>query len=284
MRREIKDLIGQATGQAAVHTRPLAGGCVGEVLRVELENGKIIVAKTGEAGGGLAVEGRMLRYLSEMSALPVPCVLYADDRLLLMTYIPNSGGPDARSQAHAAELLAALHGVAAENFGLDFDTLIGGLRQPNDWDKSWRDFFRDQRLLYMGRAAMDAGRLPGRLFGRLEALAGRLDKWLDGNEKPSLVHGDMWTGNVLCRDGRIAGFVDPAIYYGEAEIELAFSTMFATFGDPFFRRYHELRPIRPGFFEERRELYNLYPLLVHVRLFGGSYVGSLEGTLSRFGF
>ncbi|HEC90613.1 MAG TPA: fructosamine kinase [Alphaproteobacteria bacterium] len=284
MRGETKDLIRQATGQAVVGARPLAGGCVGEVLRVELENGEIIVAKTGEAGGGLAVEGRMLSYLSEMSALPTPCVLYADDRLLLMTYIPNSGGLNARSQAHAAELLAALHGVTAKNFGLDFDTPVGGLRQPNTWQASWRDFFRDQRLLYMGRVAMDAGRLPGRLFGRLEALAGRLDKWLDGNEKPSLVHGDMWTGNVLCRGGRIAGFVDPAIYYGEAETELAFSTMFATFGDSFFRRYHELRPIRAGFFEERREIYNLYPLLVHARLFGGSYVQSVEGTLSRFGF
>ena len=280
----LPDLIGQATGQAAVHTRPLGGGCVGEVFRVVLENGDVIVAKTGGPGSGLAVEGRMLRYLAEMSALPVPDVIHADDRLLLITYIPASGGLDAASQTHAAELLAALHNVEAENFGLDFDTLIGGLRQPNTWQASWPDFFRDHRLLHMGRVAMDGGRLPGRLFGRLEALAGRLDKWLDGNEKPSLLHGDMWTGNVLCDGGRIAGFIDPAIYYGEAEIELAFSTLFATFGDPFFRRYNELRPIRPGFFEERRDLYNLYPLLVHVRLFGGSYVRSVEGTLTRFGF
>ncbi len=304
MRREFEDLISQATGLAPVRSRPLAGGCVGEVFRVELENGDIIVAKTGgqetggkdagrqetgKAGSGLAIEGRMLRYLSEMSDLPVPGIIHApslgdNDRLLLMTYIPATGGLNAASQAHAAELLAALHGVTAENFGLDFDTLIGGLHQPNDRDKSWRDFFRDHRLLYMGRQAMDAGRLPGRIYQRLEALAGRLDKWLDGNERPSLLHGDMWTGNVLCRGDRIAGFVDPAIYYGEAEIELAFSTLFATFGDPFFRRYNELRPIRAGFFEERRDLYNLYPLLVHVRLFGGSYVGSLEGTLARFGF
>jgi fructosamine-3-kinase len=289
MRRETKDLIRRATGQAPVRVRPLAGGCVGEVFQVELENGEIIVAKTGGAGSGLAVEGRMLRYLSQASELPLPSVICSpgpgdNDRLLLMTWIPTSGGLNAASEIHAAELLAALHGVTAENFGLDFDTLIGGLHQPNKWQASWPDFFRDQRLLYMGREAMDAGRLPGRLYQRLEALAGRLDKWLDGNEKASLVHGDMWTGNVLCQGGRIAGFVDPAIYYGDAEIELAFSTLFATFGDPFFRRYAELRPIRPGFFEERRDLYNLYPLLVHVRLFGGSYVQSVEGTLAKLGF
>ena len=93
----------------------------------------------------------------------------------------------------------------------------------------------------------------------------------------------MWTGNILCRGDRIAGFVDPAVYYGDAEIELAFSTLFGTFGQPFFRRYQELRPLEPGFFEQRRDLYNLYPLLVHVRLFGGSYVDSVDRTLSRFG-
>ena len=93
----------------------------------------------------------------------------------------------------------------------------------------------------------------------------------------------MWSGNVLTKDGRIAGFVDPAIYYADSEIELAFSTLFSTFGDAFFRRYDELRPLRPGFFEERRDLYNLYPLLVHVRLFGGSYVGSVERALARYG-
>jgi len=118
---------------------------------------------------------------------------------------------------------------------------------------------------------------------RLEKLAGRLGDWIDASAAPSLIHGDMWTGNVLCNHGRISGFVDPAIYYADAEIELAFSTMFGTFGDAFFGRYGEHRPLRPGFFEERVDLYNLYPLLVHVRLFGGSYVGSVDRTLARFG-
>ncbi len=80
------------------------------------------------------------------------------------------------------------------------------------------------------------------------------------------------------------GFVDPAIYYAHPEIELAFTTLFGTFERPFFDRYHELRPIAPGFFEERRDIYNLYPLLVHVRLFGGSYVSSVERTLRQFGY
>ena len=86
------------------------------------------------------------------------------------------------------------------------------------------------------------------------------------------------------REGRIAGFVDPAIYYADAEIGLAFSTLFSTFSDAFFARYGEIRPMRPGFFEERRDIYNLYPLLVHARLFGGHYASSGERTLKRFGY
>ena len=120
------------------------------------------------------------------------------------------------------------------------------------------------------------------LRARLETLAGQLERWLT-EPRPALIHGDLWGGNVLAASGRISGFIDPAIYYADAEIELAFSTLFNTFGKAFFSHYNELRPLAPGFFEERRDLYNLYPLLVHVRLFGGGYVGSVERTLKRFG-
>ena len=173
--------------------------------------------------------------------------------------------------------------MRGEAFGLERDTLIGGLPQPNPRTESWLVFFRDRRLQYMAREAHRAGRLPAAVLGRVESLAGRLDEWIDEPPHPALIHGDMWTGNVLCHGGRISGFVDPAIYYADPEIELAFSTLFGTFGDSFFGRYNELSPLRPGFFGERKDLYNLYPLLVHVRLFGGSYVGGVERILSRFG-
>ena len=94
----------------------------------------------------------------------------------------------------------------------------------------------------------------------------------------------MWTSNILATGDRVTGFIDPAIYYANPEIELAFTTLFGTFGDWFFERYREINPIQPGFFHGRRDIYNLYPLLVHVRLFGGSYVNSVESTLRRFGF
>ena len=113
-------------------------------------------------------------------------------------------------------------------------------------------------------------------------MAGRLGRWIDEPDQPGLIHGDCWGGNVLCRRGRVAAFIDPAIYYADPDMELAFGTLFATFGPAFFRRYQDIRPLRPGFFEARRDLYNLYPLLVHVRLFGGTYLTGVERVLDRF--
>mgnify|MGYP000393893377 CR=1 FL=1 len=284
MRPGTEDLIENITGTRPLGVSVLSGGCVGEVYKVRMPGGQELVAKAGGPGSGLAVEGFMLDYLGRNSALPVPEVLHASDTFLLMTCIPSGSVLSPRSQAQAADLLSALHDIAGETYGFERDTLIGGLVQPNPRSPRWIDFFRDHRLLYMAHEALDAGRLPASLMDRIETLAGRLDRWLTEPDRPSLIHGDMWTGNVLCSGDGVTGFVDPAIYFADAEIELAFSTLFGTFGDAFFRRYAERRPIRPGFFEERREIYNLYPLLVHARLFGGSYVQSVEGTLSRFGF
>jgi len=267
------------------NTAPLGGGSVAQVYQIDLVDGSRLVAKQDrQARGQLCIEGDMLRYLSANSQLPVPAVLYNDDDLLLIEYVEGSSRFGHQSQRHAAELLAGLHSISATSFGFEYDTLIGGLHQPNTWTESWLSFFRDQRLLAMGRQAMDAGRIPGQVFNRLERFAGSLEKWLAEPDRPSLIHGDAWTGNILAAGDKITAFVDPAIYFADAEIELAFTTLFGTFGDSFFERYDEIRPIRPGFMEERRIIYNLYPLLVHVRLFGGSYVESVSQTLASFGY
>jgi fructosamine-3-kinase len=272
-----------AIGRRPARLSPLSGGCIAEIYRVDFEDGERLVAKLAGADGDLALEAYMLGYLGAQSELPVPAVVHSAPDLLIMTYIETSGSLSASAERHAAELLAALHGVTAPAFGHERDTLIGPLHQPNPQSPSWRDFFRDQRLVHMARVALEAGRLPATTMARIETLAGKLDEWIEEPDQPSLIHGDMWGGNVLARDGRIAGFVDPAIYYADPEIELAFSTLFSTFGAPFFERYTEIRPLKSGFFEIRRELYNLYPLLVHVRLFGGGYLGGVEATLTKLG-
>lgn len=282
---DVRRLVETAVSVPITDISPLSGGCIGQVYRITLQGGKRLVAKVDSgADPRLGVEAFMLRYLSNHSKLPVPDVVYSDDRLLIMTFLPGDSRFPSQTQEHAAELLAELHNHSADAFGLEKDTLIGGLHQPNPWTSSWLDFFREHRLLHMAGEGVKSGRLPQAVLRRLQRFCDHLHKWLAEPERPSLIHGDVWTTNVLAVGNKITGFVDPAIYYAHPEIELAFTTLFGTFGEPFFARYQALRPLSPGFFEERRDIYNLYPLLVHVRLFGGSYVSSVERTLRRFGY
>lgn len=276
-------LIGQRLGQDVRQAEPIGGRADAPVWKLVLADGRTVAAKLGQSGAALQLEAAMLGELRDKAGLPTPEVLQADDDLLVMAYVETSGGIDPAVERHAAELIAGVHAVGAEAYGFDYDTPIGGLVQPNAWLDSWRTFFAEQRLLGMGRMAHDAGRLPAAVLARIERLAGRLERWIDEPARPALVHGDLWAGNVLTRNGRVAAVIDPSIYYADPEIELAFTTLFGTFGDVFFRHYGEIRPLRPGFFEARRDLYNLYPLLVHVRLFGGGYLVGVERTLTRFG-
>lgn len=264
--------------------RPLGGGCIGEVYRAELSDGTPLVAKVDRDGAAnLDREAYMLRYLRENSALPVPEVFHGSKTLLLMEFVEGESRFSAQVEEHAAELLAAMHGITAGAYGHERDTLIGSLSQPNAWAENWVDFFRERRLLYVAGAAHEAGRLPDEDLRRVERLAGRLEGQIGAANPPALIHGDAWSANVLAKDGRVTAFLDPAIYHADPEIELAYISLFDSFGEPFMRRYAEIRPIRDGFFEARRDLYSLYPLLVHTYYFGGGYLGMVRSVLRRFG-
>src|ERR671921_1738393 len=272
-----------ALGTRLVRARPMGGGCIGEVYEAELSEGSKAVAKVDHAGEShLEREAYMLRYLGDKSDLPVPNVYHHSEKLLLMEFV-ESGGDLSGAGDHASGRLPVLHGITAEAYGHERDTLVGSLSQPNPWTESWVEFFRDQRLLYPAGVAHEAGRLPAELRARLERLAGKIDELLEEPEHPSLIHGDVWGGNVLAREDRIAAFLDPAIYHADPEIELAFITLFDSFGHAFLERYVELRGLDTSYFETRRDLYSLYPLLVHVYYFGGGYLDSVRDTLGRFG-
>lgn len=258
----------------------LSGGMIGSVFKVELTNGQQVVAK--QSDNSLETEAMMLRYLAKHSSLPVPVILYANADLLVLEFIEGSSHFTPASERHAAELLASLHGVLAPTFGFEQDTLIGSLTQPNGTKERWVDFFRENRLRYMLKVT--DGRLPEVLVARVERLCESLEKVLLESPAPALIHGDVWAANVLAKDDKVTAFLDPALYYGHPEVELAYIALFGTFGEAFFEHYHELRPIAPGFLETRRHVYALYPLLVHIHYFGGSYVAAVGETLDRLGY
>jgi fructosamine-3-kinase len=287
---QLSTAVEDALGVPVASVSELDGGEVGRVHRVELADGRRVAAKTGDTP--LDVEAFMLSFLDERG-LPVPEVFHADSDLLVMEYVEGDGEFGPRAERDAARHLAALHEESlredasqerAGGYGFPRDTLSGPYRQPNPWTDSWVAFYRDRRLLFVAENAHSEGLLSGDLFDRLGALAEDLGSWLPDDPASSLVHGDVWAENVVARGGEVRAFLDPACYFGHAEIELAYAA-FVGFGDDFFETYDDERGIDAGFFDGRCAVYQLYPLLEHLRYFEDDrYARQIEERLVELGY
>lgn len=276
LQAEIEKHLGKQVSSMA----PLSAANNAHIYRMAIKSGGYYVAKVAEKG--LDVEAYMLNYLKAHSQLPVPSVYYSNEHVIIMEFIESSHSLDDAAQVDAATHLATLHRNKAETYGLERDTSIGSLRQPNTQTKDWIDFYAQQRLIYMAQEALKESKIDKKVMKQVETLAGKLGNYIKDPNPPSLIHGDVWGGNMLATRGKIAAFVDPAIHYADPETELAFIKLLNTFGGSFFSRYHELNPIKPGFYEERAEIYSIYPLLVHARLFGVSYARKAMRILDKF--
>lgn len=273
-------------GEPVSHLQQLHHGVGGIVLSGIAASQRRVVVKVSLASElDLRVEARMLQLLKR-AALPVPEILATESRLLVLEYVETDADRGTRFEEDAADALARLHATHSSNsmYGLDESSYVGCILQDNRWSQSWVDFFRERRLLPALRHCANLGRLPATMMDRVERVVERLGSLLPDTPAASLIHGDVWEGNVLARSGRLIAFVDPSPSFSHAEIELAFITLFETFSDAFFARYAVTHPMAHEFWSERRHVYNLYPLLVHVALFPGEYIGKLDSTLRRIGF
>lgn len=258
----------------------LDGGEIGAVYRADFASGTPLVAKTSDAS--LTVEATMLRHLAD-HGLPVPDVYHVEDDLLLLEFIDGDSTITPDVEREMADHLAALHDTAAPAYGFDCDTLTGSLSQPNPWTESWIEFYGEHRLRHAAEVARETGELPESMVERVEELVSDLDSLVVEPDAPSLIHGDVWTTNVLESDGELRAFLDPAAYYAHSEVELAYMDWTNCVGNAFFERYDERRGIEAGF-ESRRDVYVVYPLLSHVFHFGEGYLSELDRTLSRVGY
>jgi protein-ribulosamine 3-kinase len=224
-----------------------------------------------------------LRLLRSSNSVFVPEVIHVGVagtwQFLLMPFI--SEGP--RRTTYWSEFgteLAALHRVDARTFGLDYDNYIGTLVQCNTQLLSWTEFFVERRLRPQLRMASDDGKVDSAMSKKFETLFNKISS-LVPEERPSLLHGDLWGGNLMTTpDGRPC-LIDPAVYYGNREVDIAMTHLFGGFDFSYMKSYEEVHPLLPGF-HERLALYNLYPLLVHVNLFGGGYASQVKVVLNRF--
>ncbi|HBO59973.1 MAG TPA: fructosamine kinase [Alphaproteobacteria bacterium] len=279
---KVTQIVERATRRLVVSAVTLAGGRTDAKLVVLSDGSQVVVKLPKGNGDKLAIEGSSIEYLKKHTSLPMPEVFYSDDSVLVHEYIVADGTLAADSEPETAELLAKLHEQTASQYGFDFDTLYRGAIQPNKKNGKWTDFFAQNRLLFMARQALDTGYLTSETMGRIEKLAGQLHRWLDEPERPSLIHGDIWSSSVLCRHGRVKAFVDPAICFADSEFEFAFCGV-QGLSKRFYAVYNEIRPFRASFFEVRQMIYNLYPLLSDIRLNSADAHRRIDAILKRFG-
>lgn len=198
---------------------------------------------------------------------------------LLLEFV-DDGRPGNQSAQHFGEQLAALHKNRSKTFGLEEDNYIGRLPQSNNRHNDWINFFIDERMEPQLQMALDSGKFTSSITGAFNAMYRKLEE-IFPKDKPSLLHGDLWGGNFFYDTQGTAVIYDPAVYYGHREIELAFTHLFGGFSSAFYDAYNKALPIEPDF-EGRKDIYNLYPLLVHTNLFGGSYARQVEGIVKQF--
>lgn len=285
MQRELGEALRRALGAEVLKFSPLSGGDINDAYEVGLADGRRVFVKTNSRApaGMFTAEANGLAWLAQAGALRVPKVLAVGEgepAFLALEFLSSAR----RRRGFDEELgrgLAALHRARPESFGFREDNFIGRLAQSNRPHARWVDFYREERLLPQLELAERARRATSKLRQGFERLFSRLEELLGPEEPPARLHGDLWGGNLHVGPEGEPCLIDPAVYGGHREIDLAMMRLFGGFDARVFSAYSEVFPLAPGH-EERVPLYQLYPLMVHVNLFGGGYVASVERIVGRY--
>lgn len=296
LRADVDQALGERGAGRIRSAAPVGGGCIAETARIITGDQAHFFLKWARADGtpaGLfAQEARSLEALGATGALRVPEVVDVRDpaeatarpRWLLLEWL-EPGRTAAHTWPTLAHGLVALHERRGSTWGWPTDNFIGRLPQANAELADWPRFWRERRLEPQLRRARDDGRLEQDVAERFDALHSELDDILApaADEGPSLLHGDLWSGNLHVMRGGDPALIDPSTYHGHREVDLAMTELFGGF-DPFFRAAYEERwPLAPDH-ERRQHVYQLYYLLVHVNLFGAGYRARTLAALDAAGF
>ena len=277
-----KQIIKQELNSNIKKVSQLGGGSINSVFLVELEKSKIVLKINDSLRfpGMFENEKKGLLKLNA-SGVQTPQVIFerSKDNLafLALEYIPNG---NFGNWELFGEKLAALHTNKNEFFGLDYDNYIGSLRQVNKKENNWKGFYSNQRLLHLTKFAFDKELLSKADSKKMEELCNKLDTYLPF-AKPSLIHGDLWSGNLIFDGQGKPVFIDPAIYYGHPEMDWAMLSLFGSYPETAIKSYCNIIPLENNYFE-REKIYQLYPLLVHLILFGRSYYRDISEILNFY--
>ena len=279
----VKELLTKTLGEVVEirQIKSVGGGSINQTVHIQT-NDKPYFLKFNSSSrypNMFEVEKKGLNLLKEANELFVPEVIGAGEggeyAFLLLDYV-DSGIQQKNYWEDFGSSLAQLHKHSAPKFGLDHDNYIGSLDQSNKQQDSWSEFFISERLEPQIRVA----ELPSDVMRMFSTLFGKLEK-IFPKETPSLLHGDLWSGNYMTSPKGAPTLIDPAVYYGHREMDIGMSKLFGGFATEFYSAYNSTWPLERGW-ENRVDICNLYPLMVHVNLFGGSYLSQVNSILNKF--
>ncbi|WP_370279099.1 fructosamine kinase family protein [Pontibacterium sp.] len=260
---------------------PLSGGCVAQCFCLQLSDGHRFFLKQQARAepGQFVAEAAGLEALDATEGVPTPQVIWVSEQSLLLEYLP----PTARQKSFSTVLgegLARQHSYPVDGFGFDRDTWCGATRQVNSMTPDGYWFFAEHRLRYLARICVDKNLLSRTQMDQVERVCDRLPELIP-EQAPALLHGDLWSGNVHTGPDGLPVLIDPAVYQGWPEAELAMTRLFGGFDQAFYDAYESNYPVLADW-RERIPLYNLWHLLNHLSLFGRSYLQEVDSILRRY--
>ncbi|MGB4204023.1 MAG: fructosamine kinase family protein [Bacteroidales bacterium] len=264
---------------------PVSGGDINQAFKIQTQKDAFFLKYNfaNRFPGMFQTEHLGLDLLAGSKTLRIPKVISQGETdkysWLLLEFI-EQGAVTHKFWEDFGTRLADLHQNSNDLFGLEHNNYIGSLHQSNRQHINWFDFFIEERLQKQLKPAYDKGLADKNIIAHFENLYKVLPD-IFPTENPSLLHGDLWSGNFLCDDNSRACLIDPAVYYGFREMDIAMSKLFGGFSSSFYEAYNQAFPMAPGW-QQRIDICNLYPLLVHVNLFGWSYVGSVKSIVGRY--
>ncbi len=260
---------------------PVSGGCIHQVQRVQTASGECFILKQepGKFADVFQREAEGLEALKVSGGPVIPDVYLVGEEYLLLSDLQPAPRCKDFWQIYGQQL-AVVHLQQNSRFGFENDNYIGSNPQENTWLENGWEFFRDLRVMNQIKWANDRSLLDAKDIRKLENLLVQLPELIP--EQPaSLIHGDLWSGNLISDKGGKPALIDPAVYYGWAEADLAMTDLFGRYPEEFFKAYTEINPLEKDF-RSRFPLYNIYHLLNHLNLFGKGYLSRIRSILDRY--
>lgn len=274
MNQVIRNKIEERLGCRITEIRSLSGGCINDAYRIAAENNQVYFLKVNSPSGMFITEANGLKELKKANAVNVPEVFCADEEFILTEYIEQGRYPKDFFEKFGHSF-ALMHRFTSGMFGFYEDNFIGSTPQNNLPDleekTSWVKFYFNKRLLYQFRLAQNNGHTDTSFQNAFSNIENKIENILSGSENiPSVLHGDLWSGNFICSSSGEAFIIDPAVYYGNREADLAMTKLFGGFSREFYESYNNTYPLPDGY-EYRENIYKLYHVLNHLNLFGSGY-------------